>query len=109
MPTVVKVPLGPPSLEGLANLRGRVLPVVSLRVCCDMAPAEHDETTRVIVVDGGVSSCLGSDNACTGVPPGVVPFIFGGTAHGPVVDCSAGGDINQVYPVSSHHCTNWVY
>lgn len=54
MPSVVKVPLGPPSLEGLANLRGRVLPVVSLRNCCDMPGAEHDETTRVIVVDGGV-------------------------------------------------------
>ena len=37
MPAVVRVPLGPPSLEGLANLRGRVLPVVSLRdqlLCC---------------------------------------------------------------------------
>ncbi|MEU4241461.1 chemotaxis protein CheW [Actinoplanes sp. NPDC026619] len=54
MPAVVKVPLGPPSLEGLANLRGRVLPVVSLRSCCDMPGAAHDETTRVIVVDGGV-------------------------------------------------------
>ncbi|MEU8656909.1 chemotaxis protein CheW [Actinoplanes philippinensis] len=54
MPAVVKVPLGPPSLEGLANLRGRVLPVVSLRTCCTMEQTEHDETTRVIVVDGGV-------------------------------------------------------
>jgi purine-binding chemotaxis protein CheW len=54
MPAVVKVPLGPPSLEGLANLRGRVLPVVSLRRCCSMDQTGHDETTRVIVVDGGV-------------------------------------------------------
>ncbi|MCY1140268.1 chemotaxis protein CheW [Actinoplanes sp. Pm04-4] len=54
MPAVVKVPLGPPALEGLANLRGRVLPVVSLRECCSMPQAGHDETTRVIVVDGGV-------------------------------------------------------
>jgi purine-binding chemotaxis protein CheW len=54
MPAVVKVPLGPPSLEGLANLRGRVLPVVSLRQCCQMEQTGHDETTRVIVVDGGV-------------------------------------------------------
>ena len=53
MPAVVKIPLGPPSLEGLANLRGRVLPVVSLRRCCDMRQTDHDETTRVIVVDGG--------------------------------------------------------
>ncbi|MFC7527180.1 chemotaxis protein CheW [Actinoplanes sp. GCM10030250] len=54
MPTVVKVPLGPSSMEGLANLRGRVLPVVSLRRCCAMDQTGHDETTRVIVVDGGV-------------------------------------------------------
>ncbi|WP_229069293.1 chemotaxis protein CheW [Actinoplanes sp. DH11] len=54
MPALVKVPLGPPSLEGLANLRGRVLPVVNLRGCCAMQQAPHDETTRVIVVDGGV-------------------------------------------------------
>ncbi|KUL35950.1 chemotaxis protein CheW [Actinoplanes awajinensis] len=54
MPVVVKVPLGPPSLEGLSNLRGRVLPVVSLRSCCAMEQTGHDETTRVIVVAGGV-------------------------------------------------------
>lgn len=54
MPAVVKVPLGPPSLEGLANLRGRVLPVVSLRRCCDLEQTAHEETTRVVVVDGGV-------------------------------------------------------
>ena len=54
MPPVVNVPLGPPSLQGLANLRGRVLPVVSLRQCCEMPQIDHDETTRVIVVDGGV-------------------------------------------------------
>ena len=54
MPAVVKVPLGPSALEGLANLRGRVLPVVSLRDCCAMELAAHDETTRVIIVDSGV-------------------------------------------------------
>jgi purine-binding chemotaxis protein CheW len=54
MPAVVRVPLGPPSLEGLSNLRGRVLPVVSLRASCSLPELAHDETTRVIVVDGGV-------------------------------------------------------
>jgi purine-binding chemotaxis protein CheW len=54
MPEAVRVPLGPSSLEGLANLRGRVLPIVSLRSCCLMPDAAHDENTRVIVVDGGV-------------------------------------------------------
>ncbi|NMO54157.1 hypothetical protein HH310_23605 [Actinoplanes sp. TBRC 11911] len=54
MPALVRVPLGPPALEGLANLRGRMLPVVSLRRCCAMPDAEHDDATRVIMVDGGV-------------------------------------------------------
>ncbi|WP_432511320.1 chemotaxis protein CheW [Kineococcus sp. SYSU DK001] len=50
MPELIRVPLGPPALEGLANLRGRVLPVVSLRACCGLSTAEHDEATRVVVV-----------------------------------------------------------
>jgi purine-binding chemotaxis protein CheW len=54
MPAVVRVPLGPPSLEGLSNLRGRILPVVSLRTSCSLLDIPHDEATRVIVVDGGV-------------------------------------------------------
>jgi purine-binding chemotaxis protein CheW len=54
MPETVKVPLAPHSLVGLANLRSRVLPVVSLRSCCGYDAAEHDEATRVIVVDAGV-------------------------------------------------------
>ena len=31
VPEVVRVPLAPPALEGLANLRGKVLPIISLR------------------------------------------------------------------------------
>src|SRR5664280_635984 len=55
MPQTVRIPLAPPSLEGLANLRGRVLPIVSLRACCGLPPVDHDEATRVIVVDGGAT------------------------------------------------------
>ncbi len=54
MPDTVKVPLTPHSLVGLANLRGRVLPVVSLRSCCSYPSAEIDDATRVIVVDCGL-------------------------------------------------------
>ena len=53
-PETVRVPLAPVSLEGLANLRGRVLPIVSLRSCAGYAAVEEDEATRVIVVDCGV-------------------------------------------------------
>ncbi|MGO9898211.1 MAG: chemotaxis protein CheW [Solirubrobacteraceae bacterium] len=54
-PETVKVPLAPASLEGLANLRGRVLPIISLRSCAGYAALEQDEATRVIVVDCGVA------------------------------------------------------
>jgi purine-binding chemotaxis protein CheW len=54
VPQTVKVPLAPASLEGLANLRGRLLPVISLRSCAGYQAVEEDEATRVIVVDCGV-------------------------------------------------------
>ncbi len=54
MPETVRVPLTPQCLVGLANLRGRALPVVSLRSCCSYPPAEIDDATRVMVVDCGV-------------------------------------------------------
>jgi purine-binding chemotaxis protein CheW len=53
MPDVVEVPLAPHVLEGLANLRSRVLPIVSLRACCGQERVAADEATRVIVVDCG--------------------------------------------------------
>ncbi|MGN7610960.1 chemotaxis protein CheW [Magnetococcales bacterium HHB-1] len=55
MPEMVRVPLSPPSLEGLANLRGTLLPVVNLRALFQDAPKEHTEDTRVVVVDVGTS------------------------------------------------------
>lgn len=54
LPDMVGVPLSPPSLEGLANLRGAVLPVASLRRVFQMADVEHDDSTRVVVINQGV-------------------------------------------------------
>lgn len=51
MPEVVRVPLAPPSLEGLANLRGIVLPVVATRSLFGSEPAAPDDATRVVVLD----------------------------------------------------------
>jgi len=53
MPDVVRMPLSPASLEGLANLRGTVLPVVSLRSVFGFEQIDHDDTTRVVVLDQG--------------------------------------------------------
>jgi purine-binding chemotaxis protein CheW len=53
MPDVVRVPLSPPALEGLANLRGTVLPVIQLRRIFGMEQVEHNDATRVVVLDQG--------------------------------------------------------
>ncbi|MEI6387414.1 MAG: chemotaxis protein CheW, partial [Spirochaetota bacterium] len=52
-PEVVRVPLAPATLEGLANLRGKVLPIISLRGLFGFPRQEHDDATRVVVVDVG--------------------------------------------------------
>jgi len=53
VPELVKVPKSPPSLLGLANLRGKVLPVISLRRSFGLPEKELDEFDRVIVVELG--------------------------------------------------------
>jgi purine-binding chemotaxis protein CheW len=54
----VQVPLSPPSLEGLANLRGTVMAVTSLRRIFDYPDQAHDDATRVVVINQGVASGL---------------------------------------------------
>ena len=53
MPGLVRLPLAPRSFEGIANLRGSVLPVLSLRRVFGFEEADHDEATRVVVLDIG--------------------------------------------------------
>ena len=53
LPEVVRVPLSPPTLEGLANLRGKVLPIVSLRRVLGFDERDADDTTRAVVIDIG--------------------------------------------------------
>ncbi len=50
MPEVVQVPLAPASLEGVANLRGAILPITSLRRVFGVEELAHDDATRVVVV-----------------------------------------------------------
>lgn len=54
LPDLVTVPLSPPSLAGIANLRGAVLPVTSLRRIFGMADVAHDDQSRVVVINEGV-------------------------------------------------------
>lgn len=53
VPHTVRVPLAPSSLEGLANLRGRVLPIIQLRRIFNYQTLEHDDSTRALVIDFG--------------------------------------------------------
>ena len=52
LPDLAHMPLVPPSLLGLANLRGVVLPVVSLRALLQLPELAASETTRVVVMRG---------------------------------------------------------
>src|SRR5580698_3379847 len=70
VPEVVRVPLSPTALEGLANLRGKVLPIISLRRLFGFPELPRDDSTRALVVDVGqplgfvvdrVSSVVGVD------------------------------------------------
>ena len=54
MPQVVQVPLSPASLEGLANLRGTVMSITSLRRIFRYPPLAHDDATRVVVINQGI-------------------------------------------------------
>jgi purine-binding chemotaxis protein CheW len=51
LPDMVGVPLASPNLEGLANLRGSVLPIINLRRIFRMEDAVHDDATRVVVLN----------------------------------------------------------
>ncbi|MTJ79428.1 MAG: purine-binding chemotaxis protein CheW [Telmatospirillum sp.] len=53
MPEVVRMPLSPSALEGLANLRGTVLPIIRLRSVFGMPDVDYDDGTRVVVLDQG--------------------------------------------------------
>ncbi len=51
VPNTVEVPLTPSSLLGLANLRGTILPVLSLRRVLGLEDVENTDATRVMVLN----------------------------------------------------------
>ena len=48
---ITKVPNAPEFVEGVVNLRGRIIPVIDLRKRLSIENKEHDNKTRIIVVD----------------------------------------------------------
>ncbi|GMU21908.1 MAG: chemotaxis protein CheW [Phycisphaerae bacterium] len=51
---ITKVPQTPEYVEGVINLRGRVIPVIDLRTKFKLQRAEYNDQTCIIVVDVGV-------------------------------------------------------
>lgn len=48
---ITKVPNSPDYVDGVINLRGRVIPVMDLRTKMGLERKEHDKDTRIIVVE----------------------------------------------------------
>jgi purine-binding chemotaxis protein CheW len=49
--SITKIPNAPEFIEGVINLRGKVIPVIDLRTRLKRAKKPHDNNTRVIVVE----------------------------------------------------------
>jgi purine-binding chemotaxis protein CheW len=48
---VTRVPNAPPHVDGVINLRGKVIPVVDLRARLGMERKERDRNSRIVVVE----------------------------------------------------------
>jgi purine-binding chemotaxis protein CheW len=51
MISITRVPNTPSYVEGVINLRGKVIPIISLRRKFDLAEAEYDKRTRIMVME----------------------------------------------------------
>lgn len=82
MTSITHVPNTPSSVEGIINLRGKVIPIISLRNRFNMPGSESDHHTRIIVMDiggklmgfivDGVSEVIRISSAEIQPPPGMV-------------------------------------
>lgn len=85
MMQITKVPNSPDFIDGVVNLRGRIIPVIDLRTRLNMPRIEHDNRTRIIVVDlngvtvgfivDEVSEVLRIPKSITEPPPAMVAGI----------------------------------
>jgi purine-binding chemotaxis protein CheW len=79
---ITKVPNTPDFIEGVINLRGRIIPVIDLRVKLGMTKKEHGKNTRIVVVElkgqtigfivDEVSEVLRIPKEITEAPPDIV-------------------------------------
>ena len=90
--TVTRVPRAPAFVEGVINLRGKVIPVVDLRRRFGLPTAEHTRSTRIVVVEigdqvvgivvDGVSEVLRVNTATVEPPSPIVAGIDSEYLHG---------------------------
>jgi purine-binding chemotaxis protein CheW len=51
MPTITRMPNTPSYVEGIINLRGKVIPIISLRSRFGLVESENNSHTRIIIMD----------------------------------------------------------
>jgi purine-binding chemotaxis protein CheW len=51
MPTITKMPNVPQHVEGIINLRGKVIPIISMRKRFNLMESENSSQTRIIIMD----------------------------------------------------------
>ena len=51
MPTITKMPNVPQHVEGIINLRGKVIPIISMRRRFNLMESENNNQTRIIIMD----------------------------------------------------------
>jgi purine-binding chemotaxis protein CheW len=82
---VTRVPNAPEYVDGVINLRGKVIPIIDLRRRFGMERKEHDKNTRIVVVElsgkvvgfvvDAVSEVLRIPESVTEPPPPIVSGI----------------------------------
>ena len=85
MMEITQIPNAPSFVNGVVNLRGRIIPVIELRSKLGMASKEHDKDTRIVVVEvnntttgfivDAVSEVLRIPTSITEPPPDMVSGI----------------------------------
>jgi len=85
MVEITRVPNAPHFVEGVINLRGKVIPIIDMRKRLDLIQSEHTKDTRIVVVEeegkvvgfivDSVSEVIRINKDITGPPPPMVSGI----------------------------------
>ncbi|RKI44261.1 chemotaxis protein CheW [bacterium D16-51] len=59
MSKITRIPMSQKYFKGVINLRGEIIPVMSLRLKFDLAPDEYTNATRIIIIKLESQSAIG--------------------------------------------------